>query len=62
LGAHVKKGQVLGRVVDPVTSEVLEECTSPINGIMVSTRVRMPINPGGYIAHIADTDSVIWER
>lgn len=62
LGAHVKKGQVLGRVVDPNTSEVLEECTSPINGLMVSTRVRMPINPGGYIAHIADTDSVIWER
>ncbi len=62
LGATVTKGQVLGRVVDPVTSEVVEECRSPVNGIVISSRVRMPINPGGYIAHIADTDSVTWER
>ncbi|MCZ7567136.1 MAG: succinylglutamate desuccinylase/aspartoacylase family protein [Ardenticatenaceae bacterium] len=62
LGAEVKKGQVLGRVLDPVTSEVMESCTAPINGIIISRRVRMPINPGGYIAHIADTDAVIWER
>ncbi len=62
LGAEVSKGQVLGRVVDPVTSEVMETCTSPVNGILISTRVRMPINPGGYIAHIADTDSILWER
>lgn len=61
LGAEVKKGQVLGRVVDPVTSEVVEECTSPVNGLVVSRRVRLPINPGGYIAHIADLDSIIWQ-
>lgn len=65
-GAHVgdmvTKGQVLGQVVDPVTSEVVEECTSPVNGRLISTRVRMPINPGGYIAHVADYDSIIWER
>lgn len=62
LGLEVTKGQVLGRVVDPVTSEVVETCSSPVNGIVISRRVRMPINPGGYIAHIADTDAVIWER
>ena len=62
VGMMVKKGQVLGQVVDPVTSEVVEECTSPVNGMLISTRVRMPINPGGYIAHIADLDSIIWER
>jgi predicted deacylase len=62
MGATVKKGQVLGRVVDPVTSEVVETCTSPVNGIVVSSRIRMPINPGGYIAHIADTDTITWER
>ena len=62
LGLEVKKGQLLGRVVDPLTSEVRETCTSPVNGIIISRRLRMPINPGGYIAHIADTDSIIWER
>jgi predicted deacylase len=62
LGAEVEEGQVLGRVVDPVTSEVMETCRSPVNGIVISRRVRMPINPGGYIAHIADIDSIIWER
>lgn len=62
VGSHVKKGQLLGSVLDPVTSEVLERCTAPVNGIVISSRIRMPINPGGYIAHIADTDAVIWER
>jgi predicted deacylase len=62
LGAVVTKGQLLGRVVDPVTSEVMEDCTAPVNGIIISRRIKMPINPGGYIAHIADTDAVIWER
>ena len=62
LGETVTKGQLLGRVLDPVTSEVMEECTSPVNGIIISRRIKMPINPGGYIAHIADTDAVIWER
>ncbi|MCW5849478.1 MAG: succinylglutamate desuccinylase/aspartoacylase family protein [Anaerolineae bacterium] len=62
LGVEVRKGQLLGRVVDPITSEVVEECVSPVNGVIVSRRVRLPINPGGYIAHIADTDSILWER
>jgi len=62
VGAMVTKGQLLGTVIDPVTSEVVEECRSPFNGQLVSTRIRMPINPGGYIAHIADYDSIIWER
>jgi predicted deacylase len=62
MSAVVKKGQLLGKVVDPVTSEVLEECRAPVNGIVVSSRIRMPINPGGYIAHIADMDTILWER
>jgi len=30
--------------------------------MVVSSRIKMPINPGGYIAHIADYDSIIWEK
>jgi predicted deacylase len=62
LGVKVKKGQLLGKIVDPVTSEVVEECRSPLNGLIISRRIRMPINLGGYIAHIADLDAIIWER
>ena len=62
IGAEIKKGQLIGRVIDAVTSEVREECVSPVNGLIVSRRLRMPINPGGYIAHIADYDSMIWQR
>jgi predicted deacylase len=62
LGSEIKKGTVIGTVVDPLTSEVLEEYRSPVNAVVVSRRVRMPINPGGYVAHLADTDAIIWER
>jgi len=62
LGSEIAKGTVIGTVVDAMTSEVLEEYRSPVNAIVVSRRVRMPINPGGYIAHLADTDAIIWER
>ena len=61
MGGIVTKGQLLGKVLDPFTSEVKEECISPVNGWLISTRIRMPINPGGYIAHIADTDRIVWE-
>ena len=62
IGEKVEKGQLLGKVVDPLTSEVREVTRSPLNGIIVSRRISLPINPGGYIAHIADTDSIVWER
>jgi len=62
LGVEVRRGQLLGRVVDPVTSAVKEECRSSVDGIVVSRRIRLPLNPGGYVAHIADTDSAIWQR
>ena len=62
LGDTVSQGQFLGEVVDPVTSEGRERCESPVNGIVVSRRVRLPMNPGGYIAHIADLDSATWQR
>jgi len=58
----VKKGDDLGYIVHPVNSEVVEKCIAPINGMVVSSRIKMPINPGGYIAHIADYDSIIWEK
>jgi predicted deacylase len=62
LGVEVTKGQLLGKVVNPLTSEVEEECRAPVNGIIISRRLKMPINPGGYIAHIADVDSTVWTR
>ena len=33
-----------------------------MNAIVISSRVRMPINPGGYVAHLADIDSIVWRR
>lgn len=62
IGEPVVKGQLLGRVINPLTSEVQEECRAPVNGMVISRRLKMPINPGGYIAHIADFDSIIWSR
>lgn len=62
LGSEIKKGTVIGTILDPLTSEVLEEYRSPVNAVVVSRRMRMPINPGGYVAHLADLDAIIWER
>ena len=62
IGTDVSKGDELGKVLHPLTSKILETCKSPLNGKIVSSRIKMPINPGGYIAHIADYDSIIWEK
>ena len=62
IGIDVSKGDELGQVIHPLTSEILETCKSPLNGKIVSSRIKMPINPGGYIAHIADYDSTIWQK
>ena len=62
IGTVVSKGDELGKVIQPLSSKILETCISPLNGKIVSSRIKMPINPGGYIAHIADYDSIIWEK
>lgn len=62
LGAVFAEGQVLARVIDPLTSETKETCTAPFRGMVTQHRVRLPVNPGGTICHLADLDSVVWER
>jgi len=62
VGATVRKGQIVARILDPLTSEEREVCASPFDGIVTMARIRLPINPGGYVCHIANTDSITWER
>jgi uncharacterized protein len=62
IGSEIKKGTIIGTIVDPMTSEVAEEYRAPFDSVVVSRRVRMPINPGGYVAHLADIGAIIWER
>ena len=62
LGGRVRKGQVIARVIDPLTSQEREVCTAPFDAVVSQLRVRLPLNPGGYVCHLDDLSSVIWER
>jgi hypothetical protein len=60
LGAFVKKGQVLGRVIDPVTSEVRETMKAPFDGVIGMFREKLATNPGGMVGHVASTENMFW--
>ncbi|MCH8313106.1 MAG: succinylglutamate desuccinylase/aspartoacylase family protein [Nitrospinae bacterium] len=53
LGAHVKKGDLLGKVVDAVRGEVLETIASPADGLLFTLREQPVTYQGAPLARIA---------
>jgi predicted deacylase len=60
LGMPVKKGDVLAEVFDPYTFEVVEQVTSPVDGIVYMTRASGPVEAGYHGYSIADTAQARW--
>jgi len=53
LGAHVRKGDLLGKVVDAVRGEVLETVTFPSDGLLFTLREQPVTYQGAPLARIA---------
>ncbi len=60
LGFPVKKGDVLAEVFDPYTFEIVEQVTSPVDGIVYMTRASGPVEAGYHGYSIADTAQAKW--
>jgi predicted deacylase len=54
LGDRMKKGELLGRIVDPLTDEELETVIAPFDGIVFDVRVWPLTYPGELLGHFAD--------
>jgi predicted deacylase len=53
IGAHVQKGDSLGKIVDPVRGEVLETVSFPADGLLFTLRQQPVTAKGAPIARIA---------
>lgn len=57
---EVKKDQVLARVIDPQTFEVLEELVSPGDGYIFYGCRNYMVRPGGWVFGVAEKESSRW--
>lgn len=60
LRGRVAKGELLGRIISPLTFETIEEFTSPVDGYLLLLRAGVaPISPGDFAYMIADASSEV---
>lgn len=52
--AHVEAGEVIGRILNPLTGEVAEELTSPASGLMFTLRAYPVVYEGSLIARVLE--------
>jgi uncharacterized protein len=60
---EVSAGELLGRVVSPLTFEVIEELYAPCNGYLYSVARQYPVQPGNFAFIAADLThaSTVWD-
>ena len=51
-GTHVRAGQVLGVIADPLTAEEKEVVTSPVDGLLFTLREYPVVYPGSLLARV----------
>ena len=51
-GTHVRAGQVLGVIADPLTAEEKEMVTSPVDGLLFTLREYPVVYPGSLLARV----------
>lgn len=52
IGSHVKKGDLIGKLVNPLTGEVVSECKAPQNGLLFTTREYPVVAEGSLLGRI----------
>ncbi len=55
--ANVRKGQVVGRILDPATGSCLQEMRSPSDGLLFTLREYPIVYPGSLIARVLSKNS-----
>ncbi|MCF0252822.1 MAG: succinylglutamate desuccinylase/aspartoacylase family protein [Duodenibacillus sp.] len=53
---NIHKGELLGRIIDPMTGATSEKVKSPCNGLVFTLREYPVVNPGSLIARVLDTE------
>lgn len=48
----IKKGDLIGRIVNPLTSQVLDECISPVDGLLFTIRDYPIVDEGSLIGRL----------
>jgi predicted deacylase len=57
LGIYVKKGTSIGKIVSPLTGEVLEEIEAPKDGLLFTMRAHPVVYKGAIMARICTDTS-----
>lgn len=52
LGVHIRKGTYIGKIVDPLTGEILEDIISPKDGFLFTLREHPVVYKGAIVARI----------
>lgn len=60
LGVSVKEGDLLGKVFDAYTLDVIEEITAPVDGILYMTRRSGPVHAGWHAFGIVEGSNIEW--
>jgi predicted deacylase len=47
---------LLGRIIDPTSGTILEELTSPCDGLLFTLREYPVVNPGSLIARVLEVE------
>lgn len=60
-GAMLKKGELIGRIVDPLNGKVLDEVTAPQSGLLFTIRDYPIVDEGSLMGRILKEDVCIYE-
>ncbi len=57
IGVNISKGHRIGKIVNPLTGEVLEEIISPKDGFLLTLREHPVVYRGAIMARVCGADS-----
>ena len=60
-GARLKKGELIGRIVDPLRGEVLDEVTAPVSGMLFTIRDYPIVDEGSLMGRILKEEVCLHE-
>ena len=56
---NVKEGELIGRILNPLTGQVAEEVRSPMDGVLFTLREYPVVSPGSLLARVSDRKTLL---